>query len=195
MFADSIKRLGRRTAERIAGLLASTGITPNWLTTIGFVLNIAVGVVLALGYIRIGGVLVLVFGTFDMLDGALARISGKASTFGAFLDSTLDRYSEAVVLFGLLFWYGQQGNLTVVLLAYATIVGSVMVSYTRARAEGLGLQCEVGLLARPERIALLGIGLILDQALIVLAILALFTNVTALQRVIHVWKLTSGKAE
>ncbi len=176
-------------------MLASTGITPNWLTTIGFVLNIAVGVVLALGYIRIGGVLVLVFGTFDMLDGALARISGKASTFGAFLDSTLDRYSEAVVLFGLLFWYGQQGNLTVVLLAYATIVGSVMVSYTRARAEGLGLQCEVGLLARPERIALLGIGLILDQALIVLAILALFTNVTALQRVIHVWKLTSGKAE
>src|SRR3990172_6831551 len=106
-----------------------------------------------------------------MLDGALARTTGKTSTFGAFLDSTLDRYSEAVLLFGLLVVATQRQSTQEILLVFAVMVGSVMVSNVRARAEGLGLRCEVGLLARPERVILLALGLILGQLLPVLWIL------------------------
>ncbi len=201
MFGDSIKRLGRRFAERIVRVLAFTGVTPNTLTVLGFVLNIIVGAVLAFGYITLGGILLLIVSAADTLDGAMARISGKVTPFGAFLDSTLDRYSEAVIFLGLLLWYGRKDDLQMTILIYAVIVGSLMVSYTRARAEGLGLRCEVGLLARPERIVLLGIGLILQQTvfhqalLVVLWILAIFTNFTALQRIIHVWKITQTGAD
>lgn len=163
------------------------------VTVLGFLLNVAVGAVLAMGYIALGGVLVLVVGLLDTFDGALARVTGKVSSFGAFLDSTLDRYSEAAVFLGLLIWYGRINDLQATLLIYAVVVGSLMVSYTRARAEGLGLRCEVGLLARPERIALLGLGLIVNQAVIVLWILAIFTNVTALQRILHVWAITKSR--
>lgn len=201
MLGDSFKRLGRRLAERIASGLALTGITPNTLTILGFVLNGVVGAILAFGYLGIGGVLVLVVGAMDTLDGALARITGRVSSFGAFLDSTLDRYSEAAIFLGLLIWYGRQEDLQGTILTYAVVVGSLMVSYTRARAEGLGLRCEVGLLARPERIVLLGIGLILNQILfgqallVALWILAILTNFTALQRIVHVWRLTQGETQ
>ncbi|MBI2952882.1 MAG: CDP-alcohol phosphatidyltransferase family protein [Chloroflexi bacterium] len=195
MITDSIKKFWRRIAESVARAIASTGITPNTLTLLGFALNVAVAAVLGLGYLQLGGILFLVVGALDTMDGALARVTGKASTFGAFLDSTLDRYSEAVVLLGLLLAYRGKEDLQTTVLIYAVIVGSLMVSYTRARAEGLGLDCEVGLLARPERIVLLGLGLIVDQVTIVLWILAILTNVTAVQRMIHVWGLTKSQAE
>lgn len=192
---DSLKQRGRRVAEQIARVLAATGITPNTLTILTFFLNVGVGVILALGYIAIGGALVIVVGALDSLDGGLARVTGKVSTFGAFLDSTLDRYSEAVIFLGLLLWYVGAGDRQVPVLIFAVLVGSIMVSYTRARAEGLGLRCEVGLLARPERIVLLGLGLIVGQVSIVLWILAVLTNLTALQRIIHVWRMTKEQAE
>lgn len=189
----------RRNLEPVGRGLAAVGLTPNALTVVGFLLNIGVGLVIALGYEMIGGALVLLVGAFDMLDGAVARATGKASTFGAFLDSTLDRYSEGAVYLGLLVLYARQGDLTMLVVAYVVLVGSFMVSYARARAEGLGLRCEVGLLARPERIILLGLALLLNQPLLafgfsLLAValwaLAVLVNVTALQRILHVRGLT-----
>ena len=137
--------------------------------------------------------LVLVAGLFDALDGSLARTMGRSSRFGAFLDSTLDRFSEATVYLGLLIYYTRQGAREETVLIYATIVGSLMVSYARARAEGIGVECKVGLLTRLERVGLLVIGLVINQVRWTLWILAIFTNFTALQRMWHVWRSTDGQ--
>ena len=186
---SAVKRLKanvRRRAIPIGRGLSRLGITPNFLTVTGCLLNFGVGAVLAFGYDLIGGVLVLVVGAFDMLDGALARATNRSTRFGAFLDSTLDRYSEAAVFLGILASAATRGDVAIVLLTYTAAVGSLMVSYARARAEGLGLSCEVGMLQRPERIILLGLGLIFGLTLPALVILAVLTNVTAIQRILHV---------
>lgn len=191
----SLQEQTRRTAERLVAPLARTGITPNGLTAIGFVLNVVAGAVLACGLLGLGAALVLFAGAFDMFDGALARVTNRKTRFGAFFDSTLDRYSEAVVLLGLqvAFLRDVQGDAdwrawAGVVLCYLVMIGSLMVSYTRARAEGLGIDCEVGWLQRPERIIALGIGLLLPRALLlaVLAALAVFTQITVVQRMVHV---------
>ncbi len=187
---DRIKRQARRGAEPIGRALARTGLSPNALTVLGCLLNFGVAVVLGFGYERIGGVLVLVAGAFDTLDGALARAAGRSTTFGAFLDSTLDRYSEAAIFLGILADGARRGDLQVVLLTYAAAFGSLMVSYARARAEGLGLRGDVGWLQRPERVVLLGVGLIVGLTLPALWILAVLTNLTAIQRILHVRRLT-----
>ncbi|HYO49683.1 MAG TPA: CDP-alcohol phosphatidyltransferase family protein, partial [Chloroflexia bacterium] len=175
-----------------------TPITPNMLTLFGLVLNGAVAVLLATGHLVAGGVMIIVAGLFDMLDGALAKITNRVSAFGAFLDSVVDRYSEAVVLLGLLLYYYQQLSIqrvTEVVLIYAILFGSVMISYTRARAEGLNIKNEVGLMARPERIILLAVGLLFNTVLLipVLWVLAIGTQITAIQRIVHVWLVTTGK--
>jgi CDP-diacylglycerol--glycerol-3-phosphate 3-phosphatidyltransferase len=200
-FRASVQQQTRRTAERLVAPLARTGITPNGLTVLGLVLNCVAGAVLASGALIPGGVLVLIAGAFDMFDGALARVTNRKTTFGAFFDSTIDRYSEAAVFFGLQVAFLRalpQGAdwraWTGAALCYVVIIGSLMVSYARARAEGLTppVDCEVGWLQRPERIIILGIGLLLPAPLLlaVLAALAVFTNVTVVQRVVHVRKLT-----
>jgi CDP-diacylglycerol--glycerol-3-phosphate 3-phosphatidyltransferase len=181
--------------EPIARLISRTGISPNVITLSGAVFNLGVAWVLAQGYLRIGGVLVPLVSLFDALDGTLARLTGKRSRFGAFLDSTLDRFSEAILYLGLLIFYTRLGSRQEIILIYATIVGSLMVSYARARAEGLGLECKVGLLTRLERIVILTAALILDQMSIALWALAILTNFTALQRMYHVWRVTRGKDE
>ncbi|MBI4319395.1 MAG: CDP-alcohol phosphatidyltransferase family protein [Chloroflexi bacterium] len=191
LLTNLIKVRARQLAEKIARGIAVTGITPNWVTFIAFVLNVGVGAVIIAGHVALGGALILVVGALDTLDGALARVTGRITAFGAFLDSTLDRYSEAVVLLGLLVYYAQHNDLLATILVYVVLVGSLMVSYTRARAEGLGLDCEVGILARPERVLLLGLGLLVDQVLIVLWILAVLTNVTAVQRIVHIRNVTA----
>jgi CDP-diacylglycerol--glycerol-3-phosphate 3-phosphatidyltransferase len=190
LVSATVKDLARRSVTPVAAALVRLGITPNSLTIIGLILNIGVAAVLAAGYEVLGGLLVLFAGLFDMLDGAVARLGRRVSVFGGFLDSTLDRYSEAAVFFGLLVLYSNQGRAVEAMLVYAVVVGSLMVSYTRARAEGLGLKCEVGWLQRPERIAMLGIGLMLNLAVPVLWILAVFTNFTAVQRILHVYNTT-----
>jgi len=189
---DRVKARARTGAEPIGRALARTGMTPNALTVVGCILNFGVGAILALGYQWQGGILVLVVGAFDTLDGALARASGRATTFGAFLDSTLDRYSEAAIFFGILADAVRRGDIQVVLLTYAAAIGSLMVSYARARAEGLGLRGDVGWLQRPERVVILGLGLILGLVVPALWILAILTNLTALQRILHVRNLTRG---
>lgn len=183
--------VGHRLGDPVARLIAKTGLTPNALTIVGFLLNIGVAVLLAMGHLFIGGFLLLFSGVFDLLDGALARVTGQSTRFGAILDSTLDRFSEAIVLFGLLLFYTYLPSTREILLIFATLVGSLMVSYVRARAEGLGLRCEVGLFTRPERVILLAAGLIFGQILIyILWILAVGTNLTALRRFLYLWRQT-----
>ncbi len=181
--------LPRRLADAIALLLAGTGLSPNALTIASFLLSIPVAWVLAEGHLVLGGALLLLVSAWDAVDGSLARATGKASAFGALLDSTLDRLSEAVLLFGLLLFYLRLGNMVEPLLVYATFVGSVLVSSVRARAEGLGYDCKVGLLTRPARVLILGIGLMVNQALVALWILAVLTLFTAGQRVAHLWRV------
>jgi CDP-diacylglycerol--glycerol-3-phosphate 3-phosphatidyltransferase len=187
-----LKTRSRLLAEAPALFLGRLGFTPNSLTVIGALLTASVGLLIAQGWFVAAGVCLWLFSATDTLDGALARATNRVTVFGAFLDSVCDRYAEAGVFFGLVWWYQTHGDLVGVSLAYLALVGSVMVSYARARAEGVGLQAaDVGLFQRPERIVVLGVGLILAQflprALIAcMAILALLTTVTVLQRVHHV---------
>ncbi|MFO7634651.1 MAG: CDP-alcohol phosphatidyltransferase family protein [Caldilinea sp.] len=172
----------------IARGLESTGISPNALTFIGFALTLVVAIILATGNLFFGGLLLILAALFDTLDGALARHSNQVTIFGAFLDSAMDRYSEAVTLVGLMFFYASQpdGTITILLLAL-TLVGSLMVSYTRARAEAVGIECKEGLFQRTERIVVLIVGLLTGWMAPVLWILAIFTNVTVIQRIVDVY--------
>lgn len=196
MLTSWARNFFRGLIEAVAGVFQRIGLTPNQLTFIGLLLQAVVAVVIALGYLPLAGVLLVFFSIFDAFDGALARMTGQASKFGAFFDSTIDRYAEALVLFGLLVYYtGQPDNQAPVLLIYVSIVGSLLVSYTRAKAESLGIKCMEGILTRAERIALLVVGLVLSAWLpialtIMLWLLAILSNVTAVQRVWAVRKAT-----
>jgi CDP-diacylglycerol--glycerol-3-phosphate 3-phosphatidyltransferase len=164
-------------------------------------LNIVTAAVLATGHLSEGGALLLVSGSFDLLDGALARLENSQSDFGAFLDSLLDRYSEATILLALIYVFTIRQQTANVLLVYGVAVGSILISYARARAEGLGLEAKVGIAPRPERVLILGAGLLVnaDTTVIALVILAFLTHVTALQRLYHVWRQTrvesNGRSE
>jgi CDP-diacylglycerol--glycerol-3-phosphate 3-phosphatidyltransferase len=187
-----IKSRSRAFAEAPARWLGALGLTPNALTVIGACLTASVGLLIAQGWFVAAAVCLWLFSATDTLDGALARATNRVTVFGAFLDSVCDRYAEAAVFLGLLWYYQSLGSTLGVALTYLALVGSLMVSYARARAEGVGLQAaDVGWLQRPERIILLGLGLLLEPIfppllLIVLAALALLTTLTVLQRVLHV---------
>jgi len=189
-FSDWARTWGARLLAPIATLLARLGFTPNSLTLVGLALTLGVAVVLALDYTTLGGWLFLLAGAFDALDGTLARQTNRKTRFGAFLDSTCDRYADAAILMGMMIPFLRSGQQTQVVLAVASIIGSVLVSYTRARAEGLGLECKVGLLTRLERFLLIAAALILDQVTLVLWVLAALSNFTAIQRIVHVWRIT-----
>jgi CDP-diacylglycerol--glycerol-3-phosphate 3-phosphatidyltransferase len=191
MFASWLVDLARRSAERIVTPLARFGVSPNALTLAGFVLNLLTAAVIAAGHLTWGGALVLLSGAFDMLDGALARVAQKNTVFGAFFDSTVDRISEAALFFGVLLYYYQHGgSLLELTLTYVAVIGSLMVSYARARAEGLGLECKVGLFQRPERVVALGMGLLLGRPVLDVAIaaLAVISSITVVQRIAHIWR-------
>ena len=194
MITKEIQVWGRRLATAVVTPLAASRVTPNVLTVVGLLLNLVTGGVLALGHLSIGGALLLVAGIFDTLDGALARVTDKASAFGAFFDSTLDRIAEAGIGLGLLLYYSSHHNASATTLLYLVIVGSLIISYARARAEGLHVECKVGLMARPERVIALAIGLLLGPAITpwALALLAITTWGTVLQRIVHVWQQTDG---
>ena len=201
MFGARIQQDARRVAELIVRPLAAIGLTPNLATFLGLLLNGATAAVLATGHLRLGGLLVLFAGIFDMFDGALARVQNRKTTFGAFFDSTLDRYSEGLVLLGvLLYAVGQPATPTrmwVVALTYIAALSSLMVSYAKARAEGLGLECKIGLMARPERVLLLAAGLIVGGARWLpwtMAVLAATSTFTAAQRIVHVWRVLARDA-
>jgi len=186
---DIRRNLAYRITDPIVGILSKSGITPNALTFINLALNIAAAYVIATGHFLLGGVLVLVSGLFDLFDGALARFTKQTTKFGAILDSTVDRISEAAILCGLLIWYvPQEGASLKIVLIFVVLIGSFLVSYIRARAEGVGLQCQVGLFTRAERVIVLAIGLLINQIFIALCILAVFVFITVVQRLVYLWK-------
>ncbi len=203
MFTAWARKFFKGFLERVARVFQRLGLTPNQLTLIGLLLQAVVAGVIALGYLTAGGVLLIFSAIFDAFDGTLARLTGQASRFGAFFDSTLDRYAEALVLFGLLIYVsGQPDSRVEVLLIFAAVVGSLLVSYTRAKAESLGIPCTEGILTRAERVALLIIGLLFASwqpiaalppvLTLVLWLLAILSNVTAIQRIAAVRKTTRG---
>ncbi len=189
MISNLVKDGVRTRMDAIGRVLARTGLTPDLASVLGLVVNGGVAVVLATGRFGLGGLLLLIAAPLDMVDGALARATGTGSKFGAFLDSMLDRYSEVILFFGLL-WHIQHDGTHVstrTLLIYACATGSILVSYARARAEALGFDNEVGILARPERVVGLGAFLLFGWTDVILWLLAVLTYVTAVQRLIHVW--------
>ena len=180
---------------RLAHVLHRLGITPNALTATGFLLTAITAFFLASGAFRWGGILLMFAAFFDMLDGAVARITEQMSTFGAFLDSTLDRYSESVTFLAMAFFYSRHPRTrTELVLIIVILVGSLMVSYTKARAEALQVECNVGLLQRPERIVLLIFGLFTGWLQPVLWLMAILTNFTACQRIYEVYWRTNQLA-
>ena len=192
--SDLRKTLAYRFTEPVARLLAKTAITPNVITWLGFLLAVGAAAFIVSEHLFAAGWVVLVAGFFDMLDGALARYTNQTTRFGAVLDSTLDRLSEAVLLLGILVFYAGEQSIAGILLASVALVSSLLVSYIRARVEALGLECQVGLLTRTERVIVLVLGLLLhqiDNALIIaLAIVVVFSFFTAGQRLLYVWKQT-----
>lgn len=188
MLTNRVRQWSRGIIDPLARFVGRTGLSPNSVTLIGFVLMIVVGFVLSQGYLQIAGVLLIVAAVFDAIDGALARLSDRVTRFGAFFDSTLDRYAEAVVFLGILVYFYEQGASTEVFLTYLAIIGSLMVSYTRARGEGLGVSIRGGLLSRLERMAILILLLLLKQLTLAVWILAVLTNLTALQRIWLTWQ-------
>jgi CDP-diacylglycerol--glycerol-3-phosphate 3-phosphatidyltransferase len=172
-------------------VLSVLHFTPNMVTTVGLVLTAGAAATLALGQLIGAGVLMLFAGVFDILDGALARRLGLSYAYGAFYDSTADRYAEGLVYLGMLAYFLQLGDHTrEVTLVFLALLGSQLVSYVRARAQSLGFNCEGGLFARPERVVVTAVGLIFAPLLLtpVLFILAVLTNATALQRIWIVWR-------
>ncbi|MCS7001717.1 MAG: CDP-alcohol phosphatidyltransferase family protein [Dehalococcoidia bacterium] len=170
----------------IAKVIAKTPLTPNALTMIGLALSVGVAVFIPLVDARVGGVLLLVAAAFDLLDGAVARLTGTTSAFGAFLDSTIDRVSEAVVLVGVGALLTLHGDQVGQMVAFAALTGSLLVSYVRARAEGLGLHGEVGVMDRPARVLTLAAGLIVGAPVVALGVITVFTAITVAQRVLYV---------
>ena len=164
--------------------LAAAGVTPMALSLAGLAGNAAAAIVISQGALFIGGTIMLLASALDLLDGALARATNTASPAGALIDSTLDRASEAVLLLGAVMYVLGTRNDTAAVLAFVAVVGSLMVSYVRARAEGLGVEMTDGLFTRPERVLLLGSALILGYLTIALWVLAVLTTLTALQRLL-----------
>lgn len=193
--AAELKSRVRTGTQPVGRALASLGISANALTLIGLGLNVVAAGIIAAGWLTAGGVAFLIASAFDTLDGAVARASGTASPFGAFLDSLTDRYAEAVIFVPLLVLFAGQQQPGLIVACAAALVGSLLVSYARARAEGLGVDCEIGLLQRPERVVLLGAGLLFPDPLLapVIVILAVVTNITVLQRALHVRRLLADK--
>jgi CDP-diacylglycerol--glycerol-3-phosphate 3-phosphatidyltransferase len=181
--------------DPVAEALTRFGVSPNVITSIGFLVSAVSGYFFATGMHRLGGVFILLAGIFDILDGKIARGSNRVTRFGALYDSTLDRYGEIFVFLGIAYYFIGHGHFSGAVAACIALGGSLMVSYVRARAEGLGLTCKVGFMQRPERILTIGFtALVHPWAMIAgMYFLAVFANFTAVQRLYHVWATENGK--
>lgn len=210
MFSDLARKKSESAVTAVARCLQYVGLTPNSVTLIGVGFMFAIGYVISLGYLATGGVLIVLAGAFDALDGSLARLTNNVTKFGGFLDSVTDRYAEFAVFGGILHYLLSKSVVSItsnpssipsadvyhhVYVVILALFGSVMVSYNRARAEGLGFECKGGWFSRFERLVVLVGGLVLtrvwgDQALyVMLYIMAFFTNITAVQRIMLVYEL------
>jgi phosphatidylglycerophosphate synthase len=185
MFGD---KFGHFLDRPLRSITRRIPFSPNTLTAIGFFITVFAAFVIPYD-LRLGGLLILFGGLFDMLDGIVARTTGKATIFGAFLDSFLDRVSDAVLFLAVAWYFAQHDNNTGVLVCLATLVGAFLISYIRARAEGLGESCHTGLMERPERVVLLAFGAITGWLIPVIWIMIVLTYLTVIQRVYYVWRV------
>ena len=180
-YKASLTRLG----DPVARALLRAHVRPNHLTMVGLGVSILAACALAQGQLRVGAVLLTLAGLFDFFDGSLARLANSVSAFGAFLDSVADRYSDLVVLLGVVIYYHRAADTTGVFLTMGALVGTIMTSYTKARAQSIGVPCEIGLIERPERLIVLIAGATFNALTPAMIALALLTNVTALQRILY----------
>jgi CDP-diacylglycerol--glycerol-3-phosphate 3-phosphatidyltransferase len=185
-FTDYLRLWFKWVLDPLGGFFNRLGLTPNMMTMLGLLGNTVGAVFLARGEMLTGGLFVLIMTPIDALDGTMARLRGEASDFGAFVDSVSDRYSELIIYGGLLYHFLTIGDRIGGMLVFGAAAGSVLVSYVKARAEGLGYQAKVGLLTRVERYLILAPSLVFNQLYIGLGIIAIFANVTAIQRIWYV---------
>jgi CDP-diacylglycerol--glycerol-3-phosphate 3-phosphatidyltransferase len=193
VFTTRFQAWVRRNAQRFALLLSRLPITPNQVTAAGTLLTFVAASLAGLGQLRAAGLVLEFSGTFDILDGALARATKRSYPYGAFFDSTLDRYSEGAVYLGVAAYFLGHADRFMrweVLACMLALAGSFLVSYVRARAQSLGFECDSGIFARPERVVVTVAGLVIGVwwvLFVVVVVLAVLTNVTAVQRVLEVW--------
>jgi phosphatidylglycerophosphate synthase len=181
-----------RIAEPVARAMVGLRLRPNQLSCFGLVCSMIAAAAFAADQRRAGALSLALAGALDILDGALARVSGQASPYGAFLDSVLDRYSDLLVLAGIVFLFARLGRLEAVAAVLLALIGTVMVSYTRARAESVDVECRVGLMERGERMLVLILGALLDLLVPAIWVVAIGANVTAVHRIAHTWRATRG---
>ncbi len=191
MVTNLARTFSARFIEPVARFLGSVGLTPNAITVIGFFLTVIVAGVLASGRLPLAGLLLIFTLAFDAVDGTLARLTGQTTRFGAFLDSTLDRWAEVVLYLAIAWVLLQSGDQLGVMLTIVALGMSLLVSYTRARAEGIGLQCKEGILTRFERLAILIAGLFLARLTWAMALIAVLAGITAVQRIVVTWRASS----
>ena len=183
-----------RVLDAIVRGFAASGINPNFLTFIGFGINLLAAYLFAYGYFLSAGATIILAGIFDMADGRVARLAGRVTPFGGFYDSVMDRYSDLCLLIGLLIYYGRINRFLYVSLVAVAMIGSVMVSYSRARAENVIPSCKVGFLERPERVVLIIIGALFDRMAPVLWLIAVLSNVTVIHRILYTRQVARNRA-
>jgi CDP-diacylglycerol--glycerol-3-phosphate 3-phosphatidyltransferase len=196
--AEFRKSAARWITEPLKAILLKSRLTPNKLTWVALVISLIAAGTIATKHLLIGGFLVLLSGLFDLLDGMLARLTNQSTRFGALLDSTFDRISDAVLLLGILVLYLLNRDTIGIVLVFLALVSAFLTSYLRARAEGLGINCSVGLFTRAERVIILALGLLLNpfckfSISIALAVLVVLGFATVVQRFVYVWQQTKGK--
>lgn len=186
-------KLGHFLDRPFASVARIINVNPNIVTIIGFLITTIAAIIIPKRPF-IGGVLILCGGFFDMLDGVIARVNMRTTNFGAFLDSVLDRYSDSFLLLSFSVYFYEINVFSGVFLCFGTLIGALIISYAKARAEGLGEDCQTGLMERPERVVLMAFAALTGWVLPVMWIMLILTHVTVIQRIYHVWKLMSSKA-
>ena len=185
---EVLRKIVKTPLDAIASFLLRIRMQPNHITLLGLLGSIAAGVLIAFGHLLWAGLLAALMAPLDAVDGAMARLKGNPTIFGSFFDSVIDRYDELFLLAGLTYHFIQQGNTWGVMLTFGAAAGSVLVSYTRAKAEALGLNAKVGFMTRIERSIVLIIGLLVGKPLVSVGIIAILANITAIQRIASVWQ-------
>ncbi len=190
MILKKFKKYSEEILEPLSIVLSEKGIKPNHVTITGAIISFLSGLCYYKGFFKLGGIVLIIAGFCDLLDGNIARVNQKISSFGAFLDSTVDRYSDMFVLFGILGFAFEQQETALFWITILAAMGSFMVSYTRARAECIIEKCDVGIMERPERVVVLIIASIFNVLKFGLLIIGILANITALQRIYHTYKKT-----
>ncbi|MFC1984777.1 CDP-alcohol phosphatidyltransferase family protein [Chloroflexota bacterium] len=190
------KSIANYLTQPVVILLANTNLAPNTISWLGFLISVGAAALIITEHLFAAGFVVLIAGFFDILDGALARSTNRVTQFGSILDSTLDRLAEAILLLSILILYAREQSVAGILIVGLAMLGSLLVSYIRAKSEALGLECQVGLFTRAERVIVLALGLLLSQInyalIIALAVIVVFSFISVGQRLLYAWQQTKS---